>query len=334
MDSMQRLKHVFAIDIETCPDFGGTLRVIACIEEPGLMHACGCGDRSLAGVQATFSVTRYLHESANRCFIILIRGMVFTILQDMNRISLLHKPGLIAILGPSIQVENHSHHALQVAISLSHSQGSELFEVSVEMENLDGPGFIVAADTVHRVQGSNCLIMLIEAESHLAERLSKRFLQNHNHHVLSPAQVNEVVLVVKESPFDWPMPDLALSKLIHGLCLERHLEPRIQKITEWFDIADSNGEWENVNLESALDRTHLSQSRFLHLFVEQTGIAWRRYLLWRRLLSSVKYALAGHSLTESALHAGFSDSSHFSRVFRSMFGINPGAIIKNVTLKQ
>ena len=34
---MQRLKRVFAIDIEICPDCGGTLRVIACIEEPALI---------------------------------------------------------------------------------------------------------------------------------------------------------------------------------------------------------------------------------------------------------------------------------------------------------
>ena len=33
----QRLKRVFAIDIETCPHCGGTLRVIACIEEPALI---------------------------------------------------------------------------------------------------------------------------------------------------------------------------------------------------------------------------------------------------------------------------------------------------------
>jgi hypothetical protein len=33
----QRLKRVFAIDIETCPDCGGRLRVIACIEEPQLI---------------------------------------------------------------------------------------------------------------------------------------------------------------------------------------------------------------------------------------------------------------------------------------------------------
>jgi hypothetical protein len=34
---MQRLKRVFAIDIETCPDCGGTLRVIACIDDPPLI---------------------------------------------------------------------------------------------------------------------------------------------------------------------------------------------------------------------------------------------------------------------------------------------------------
>ncbi|NJN05487.1 MAG: IS91 family transposase [Rhodobacteraceae bacterium] len=34
MTWMQRLKRVFAIDIETCPKCGGRLRVIACIEDP------------------------------------------------------------------------------------------------------------------------------------------------------------------------------------------------------------------------------------------------------------------------------------------------------------
>ena len=34
----QRLKRVLAIDIETCPDCGGVLRVIACIEEPWLIR--------------------------------------------------------------------------------------------------------------------------------------------------------------------------------------------------------------------------------------------------------------------------------------------------------
>ena len=36
MSWAQLLKRVFAIDIETCPDCGGKLRVIACVEEPAL----------------------------------------------------------------------------------------------------------------------------------------------------------------------------------------------------------------------------------------------------------------------------------------------------------
>ena len=35
---MQRLKRVFAIDIETCPECGGKVRVIACIEDPPLIE--------------------------------------------------------------------------------------------------------------------------------------------------------------------------------------------------------------------------------------------------------------------------------------------------------
>ena len=34
---MQRLKRVFAIDIESCPKCGGKLRVIACIEAPDVI---------------------------------------------------------------------------------------------------------------------------------------------------------------------------------------------------------------------------------------------------------------------------------------------------------
>jgi hypothetical protein len=34
---MQRLKRVFAIDIETCANCGGKLRVIACIEDPDVI---------------------------------------------------------------------------------------------------------------------------------------------------------------------------------------------------------------------------------------------------------------------------------------------------------
>jgi uncharacterized protein with PIN domain len=38
MNWAQRLKRVIAIDIERCPDCGGQLRVIACIEEAWMIR--------------------------------------------------------------------------------------------------------------------------------------------------------------------------------------------------------------------------------------------------------------------------------------------------------
>ena len=35
---MQRLKRVFAIDIETCSECGGDVRIIASIEDPALIN--------------------------------------------------------------------------------------------------------------------------------------------------------------------------------------------------------------------------------------------------------------------------------------------------------
>ena len=38
MNWAQRLKRVFRIDIETCEHCGGTVRVIACIEDPAVIE--------------------------------------------------------------------------------------------------------------------------------------------------------------------------------------------------------------------------------------------------------------------------------------------------------
>jgi len=38
MNWAQRLKRVFSIDIKCCPECGGRVRVIACIEDPALIR--------------------------------------------------------------------------------------------------------------------------------------------------------------------------------------------------------------------------------------------------------------------------------------------------------
>jgi AraC-like DNA-binding protein len=82
-----------------------------------------------------------------------------------------------------------------------------------------------------------------------------------------------------------------------------------------------------IDLAKAAAIAHLSPSRFRHLFVAQTGISFRAYLLWARVGYAVTRGMAGSSWTEAAQQAGFADSAHLSRTCRRMFGIAPSMLL-------
>ncbi|MFN3163646.1 MAG: helix-turn-helix transcriptional regulator [Pseudohongiellaceae bacterium] len=120
---------------------------------------------------------------------------------------------------------------------------------------------------------------------------------------------------------------LNISLLNDRLLLETNvtnLDPRIQQLQQTLDSC-FEGECKKPEKWRAADVAKdlaLSEGRFLHLFKQEMGIAWRPYLLWRRLLCSVRLLNRGRSATETAYVAGFSDSAHLSRTFRKMFGLS------------
>ncbi|MBP2322729.1 AraC-like DNA-binding protein [Kibdelosporangium banguiense] len=71
----------------------------------------------------------------------------------------------------------------------------------------------------------------------------------------------------------------------------------------------------------------LSLSRFLHLFVEQTGTGVRSYRRWARMLIVAQVVSRGGDLTRAAADAGFATPSHFSAAFRRMFGLTPSRLL-------
>jgi len=84
---------------------------------------------------------------------------------------------------------------------------------------------------------------------------------------------------------------------------------------------------DNLSVEDLADVVNLSVPRLVQLFKQQTGVPIRRYRLWHRLyVTSVKMG-QGYSLTDAAIAAGFTDSSHCSHTFRSMLGMKPSLIL-------
>lgn len=81
-----------------------------------------------------------------------------------------------------------------------------------------------------------------------------------------------------------------------------------------------------LTLEDVADVACLSPSRFRHLFVEQTGMALRPYILWRRFLYVWELLSSNTTLSAAAHAAGFADAAHLSRTSRRMFGFPPSAL--------
>ncbi len=71
---------------------------------------------------------------------------------------------------------------------------------------------------------------------------------------------------------------------------------------------------------------NLSQSRFLHLFKEQTGISFRAFRAWKRARHLLHFVNEDINLAHLAQDIGYPDSTHFSHSIRRFYGLQPRAI--------
>lgn len=83
---------------------------------------------------------------------------------------------------------------------------------------------------------------------------------------------------------------------------------------------------DDVTLAGVAAHVFLSPGRFRHLFVEQTGMGLRPYVLWRRFILAWDLLAQGASVSTAAHGAGFADSAHFTRTSHRMFGFPPSLL--------
>jgi AraC-like DNA-binding protein len=99
-------------------------------------------------------------------------------------------------------------------------------------------------------------------------------------------------------------------------------------------IADSFND-PDFSLTKLAEKQHLSP-RYLQRLFETTGVPFTARVNELRLQQAFSLLVVGDDrpIIEIALHAGFSDISHFNRLFRSGFGDTPSPVRRTQTKQQ
>lgn len=223
-------------------------------------------------------------------------------------------------------VPPHSHHAVQISIGLDGPVGFR----HPEQEWREYAAAAVLPDAPHEFSplGHEIAMIFVEPESREGRWL-RQSLRTPIAAVASERLEAELP-ALRRFREERPGAEEAagvITRVVHALCTGpppvRSIDPRIVKA-----LALVRGAGETpLSLATVAGEVFLSPSRFAHLFSDEVGIPFRRYLLWRKLTRAISAFGRGLNLSAAAHAAGFADSAHLTRTWREMFGITPTAMV-------
>jgi AraC-like DNA-binding protein len=225
-------------------------------------------------------------------------------------------------------VPMHSHYAIQVAFG---PEPGIRFRLSDTEEWTEYAGAIIPSRQPHTMDSttlSSWAVLFVEPETREGRAITELYLQ-------------DGIASIPESVLEQPRADLftawreertvravtdASWAVIHALT--GGVQPMVMSDERILRaVAYINSHLTGpLTLEEVAAEAFLSPSRFRHLFVEQTGMALRPYILWRRFLRVWELQMAGESLSTAAHAAGFADAAHLTRTSRRMFGFPPSML--------
>ncbi|AHZ73427.1 hypothetical protein OU5_P0175 (plasmid) [Pseudomonas mandelii JR-1] len=228
-------------------------------------------------------------------------------------------PGIGVFHGRAGHQDWHHHQAHQISVGLDSP-------VSVEtpLGIQTGSAIFIPAGLKHRLNASRILSIYVDALSDEARAL--RGTEKARVIEITPGDIAPILDALRETGHTALQVRAGVRQALR-LPDPPPPDPRLTKVVE----ALRRGQMGRDEMAALV---HLSPTRFSHWFVEQTGLPLRSYAKWLRLTQALQHLAKGVRLTEAAHEAGFSDSAHFSRTFRTLLGIDPSSALAEVDLQE
>jgi len=226
-------------------------------------------------------------------------------------------PAAMIVWGPGFTTAGHRHHCVQLVMAMS---STLLIRSDSEDPWMRCSAALVRPDAAHEVDARNTTVLIgfVDSESELGAALSERIKGGIS--CISESQVTRWRLALGRMPTEARAERWVRTELLRRRRPVR-IHPGVSLVLK--HLRERLGISHDFSLRTLAAISGLSQSRFMHVFTESTGVALRPYILWLRLQRACCDLMAGASVTTAAHNAGFSDAAHLTRTFRRMLGMTP-----------
>ena len=221
----------------------------------------------------------------------------------------------------------HAHHAIQIVIAL---------DGCIAIRGKDGGwresrGIVVRPDAEHSFDCNGALgvMLFVDPESSEGAWLSTSLREDIT--IIPDTRLDSVAPEFRAfvaQPDD--MEDVAalVRRCVHGLkpglAPTRRLDARVTKVLDAIRASDDL----RMSLDQAAEMAFLSATRFAHLFKEQVGLPFSRYMLWRKLTRAMVAIASERTIAAAAHAADFADAAHLTRTFYQMVGMAPSVLMR------
>jgi AraC-like DNA-binding protein len=224
-------------------------------------------------------------------------------------------------------VPSHAHHAIQIVIALDGC-------VAVCGKDdgwLESRGLVVRPDAEHSFDCNGALgvMVFVDPESSEGTWLSASLRQDIT--TVPGTRLDSIVPELRtfaEQPDETDDVAALVRRCVHGLrpglAPERRIDSRVTTVVDAIRESDDL----RMSLDKAADMACLSPTRFAHLFRDQVGLPFSRYMLWRKLTRAMVAIASERTIAAAAHAADFADAAHLTRTFYQMVGMAPSALMR------